>query len=150
MTFHIRTVDDDHPIWKIVEQQCIKITSAVSYLIGEPDVYSTNEYVNAVAACADFVYGLSDLERLREPGEHHTVNYEATVPIIIANDTAVRDLVVKSYRAYAYNGYGDESDSDLELNRLCIHAVYARLLNTGRVEFYERQEHTVTTKRVKA
>jgi hypothetical protein len=154
MTFHIKDVPDDHTIWWAVENTVTNTVLAVCpWLIQYTTIENEDEYVHGLAAASDFLYALSNLGRLREKGEVHTIDYHVMIDEYIANDEVVRKAYHKCVNEYRYSApsFSDDPDDfeDVHLNKLCVKRVYATLMNLGFVTYYERQEHTVTTKQIK-
>lgn len=150
MAFHIRQVQDDHKIWKMAEAILLSHVT-MAFKINPADAHDTDEYVYGMGAICDFLYGLSKLERLRDYGsEIKTIGVPLVVSIneAITNDKAVRELVAECARGYRYTSYCGDDDYDLVLNRLFVEQMYAKLFNERLIAFYERQEYTVTTKKV--
>lgn len=155
MTFHIKEVPDDHTIWWATENAVTNTVLAVCpWMVTQTTIEHEDEYVNGLAAASDFLYALSNLGRLRgESGEVHTVDHNIMIDEFIANDKEVFKAYHSCVNEYRYLSpmFADDPDDleDVYLNKLCVKRVYATLMNLGFVEFYERQEHTVTTKRMK-
>lgn len=154
MTFHIKEVPDNHTIWWAVENTVKNTVLAVCpWMVTQTTIEHEDEYVHGLAAAADFLYALSDLGRLRDVnGEIHTTDHNIMIDEFIANDAAVFKAYHKCVNEYRYAPFSfdeDEAFEDVHLNKLCVKRVYATLMNLGFVTHYERQEHTVTTKRMK-
>lgn len=143
---------DSHELWQLADKVVLEMTTHEYYTdsVILVDIKETDEYVSALGAVSDFLYGLYDLGRLRpEKGEVKTVNYFAVIDPIITGDSDVHALYRDCPREYRYNVpmFSDDTDyyHDLTFMRLCIRNVYATLMEAGYVKTYERQEHTVTT-----
>lgn len=154
MTFHIKDVPDNHTIWWATEHTVTNTVLGVCpWMVQKTTIEHEDEYVHGLAAASDFLYALSNLGRLRGVnGEVHSIDHNIMIDEMIANDDVVRKAYHKCVNEYRYARYSfddDDAYEDVALNKLCVKRVYATLMNLGFVTHYERQEHTVTTKRMK-